>query len=228
MTITDALINDKYLHGENRLILEHNRIKLPELVKSIKNNPSYMTIDLDWSSSWDDITQSRLIESFIINIPVTPIIVYEKNHNFHEVVDGKERLRTIVDFYSDCLILTGLEIETDLEECRYSTLPVKIKDRLNKRSLDFINCMSASSNQSELEIERLISAVKKRLKKPMNKITETIAQYTYRVSYSSEDECYLAECEELGIMAHGDTQEEAIVEVKEATRVHLLMLEEDK
>ena len=62
----------------------------------------------------------------------------------------------------------------------------------------------------------------------MNKITETIAKYTYKVSYSSEDECYLAECEELGIMAHGDTQEEAIAEVKEATRVHLLMMEEDR
>lgn len=163
MMVTDTQINDKYLRGENRLILEHNRIKLPKLVENIKNNPNYMTIDLDWSSSCDEITQSRLIESFIINIPVIPIIVYEKNYSFYEVIDGKERLKTIVDFYSNCLILTGLEVETDLEECRYSTLPVKIKDRLNKRSLDFINCMPASGNQSELEIKRLIDAVKERL-----------------------------------------------------------------
>lgn len=62
----------------------------------------------------------------------------------------------------------------------------------------------------------------------MNKITETIQKYSYQVNYSSEDESYLAECVELGIMAHGDTQEEAIAEIKEATRVHLLMMEEDR
>lgn len=62
----------------------------------------------------------------------------------------------------------------------------------------------------------------------MNKITETIKKYSYKVAYSRLDECYVSECVELGIMAHGDTQEEAIAEIKEATRVHLLMLKEDR
>jgi predicted RNase H-like HicB family nuclease len=61
----------------------------------------------------------------------------------------------------------------------------------------------------------------------MNKITKYIKHYSYSVSYSLEDEVYIAECIELSIMAHGNTQEEAITEIKEATRVHLLMLEED-
>ena len=62
----------------------------------------------------------------------------------------------------------------------------------------------------------------------MNKITETIQKYSYQVHYSSEDECYVSECEELGIMAHGNTQEEGIAAIMQATRVHLLMMEEDK
>ncbi|MGK7893974.1 MAG: HicB family protein [Xenococcus sp. (in: cyanobacteria)] len=61
----------------------------------------------------------------------------------------------------------------------------------------------------------------------MNKITDYIKHYYYSVSYSPEDEAYIAECLELGIMAHGDSQEEAIAQIKEATRVDLLMLEED-
>lgn len=61
----------------------------------------------------------------------------------------------------------------------------------------------------------------------MNKIIDHIKHYSYSVSYSSEDETYIAECLELGIMAHGETQEQAIAEIKEATRVHLIMLEED-
>ena len=61
----------------------------------------------------------------------------------------------------------------------------------------------------------------------MNKVPEYIKHYSYSVSYSIEDEAYIAECIELGIIAHGDTQEEAIAQIKEATKVHLLMLEED-
>ena len=162
MTITDIQINAKYELGINRLVLEHDRIKLPKLVENIKLNPDYMMFDPEWSSSWDKVTKSRLIESLIINIPVTPIIVYEKSYNSYEVIDGRERLKTIVDFYSDRLTLTGLEVETNLEECTYSALPARVKDRLDKRSLDLINCMPASKEPSESEIKRLIDVVKKR------------------------------------------------------------------
>ena len=162
MTITDSQINAKYESGTNRLILEHDRAKLPKLVENIKLNPDYMMIDSDWSSSWDEVTKSRLIESLLINIPVTPIIVYEKSYNSYEVIDGRERLKTVVDFYSDRLTLTGLEVETDLEEYKYSTLPLRVKDKLNNRSLNLINCIPANQEQSESEIKRLIDAVKER------------------------------------------------------------------
>ena len=58
-------------------------------------------------------------------------------------------------------------------------------------------------------------------------INEYIKNYSYIIQYSSEDEAYLAKCVEMGIMAHGDSQEEAIKEIKEAVQVHLLMMLED-
>ncbi len=61
----------------------------------------------------------------------------------------------------------------------------------------------------------------------MNNLDEIIKNYSYIVKYSLEDKAYVAKCVELGIMAHGDSQEEAIKEIKEATKVHLLMLSED-
>ena len=61
----------------------------------------------------------------------------------------------------------------------------------------------------------------------MNNLDEFIKHYSYILKYSSEDEAYVAKCMELGVMAHADSQEKAIKEIKEATRVHLLMLSED-
>ena len=162
MTIADAKINAKYEYGINRLILENNRIKLPKLVENIKLNLNYLMINSNWSSSWDEITKSRLIESLIINIPVMPIIVCEKEYNSHQVIDGKERLKTVVDFYSDHLILTGLEVEPYLDGRIYSTLPVKVRKQLDRRSLSLVNCIPMNDDVTETEIEKLISAVKKR------------------------------------------------------------------
>lgn len=158
----DAQINAKYESGTNKLILEHDRIKLPKLVEKIKHNSQYMMISSDWSSSWNEITKSKLIESFLINIPVTPIIVFEKEYNIHQVIDGRERLKTIADFYSDRLTLIGLEIETDLDKCTYSTLSAKVREQLDRRSLFLVNCISVNDNLTETEIKRLINAIEKR------------------------------------------------------------------
>lgn len=71
-------------------------------------------------------------------------------------------MKTVIDFYSDRLVLNGLEIETDLDGCTYSTLPAGVKDRLNNCSLNLVNCIPANNNQSELEIKKLIDVVKER------------------------------------------------------------------
>ena len=165
MTITDAQINAKYESGINRLVLEHDRIKLPKLVKNIKLDPNYLMINSNWSSSWDKVTKSRLIESLIINIPVTPIIIFEKEYNSHQVIDGRERLKTIVDFYSDRFELTGLEIETDLDRCTYSSLSAKVREQLDIRSLHLVNCIFMSDDVTKSEIDKLIGIVQKRYTK---------------------------------------------------------------
>jgi predicted RNase H-like HicB family nuclease len=61
----------------------------------------------------------------------------------------------------------------------------------------------------------------------MSDVDKYVKLYSYLVKYSPPDEAYVAQCVELGIMAHGDSQEEAIQEIKEATKIHLLMLQED-
>ena len=162
MTITDIELNARYELGINRLILENDRIKLPKLIENIRLNPKYMMIDSNWLSSWDEVTKSRLIESLLINIPVMPIIVFEREYNSYELIDGRERLKTVVDFYNDCFELADLEVETNLAGCKYSTLPAQAKDKLNNRSLNLINCIPTNDNQSELEIKKLINTVKKR------------------------------------------------------------------
>jgi Protein of unknown function DUF262 len=162
--MTDDEINARYESSQDRLIQEIDRIKLPALVDNIRSNPNYMVIDNESQSAldWDDVKKSKLIESFIINLPVMPIVLYEIPNHTHKVIDGKQRLKAIVDFYSNQLVLSGLEIKTELNGCTYATLPYHAKTVLNRHSLSLITIMP-SEDASPEEIAKIIEIIAERL-----------------------------------------------------------------
>lgn len=148
--MTDAQINAKYESGEQRILTEMNREKLPSFVEAL-TKPGYMDVRPFYQrrSRWDAKMQSRLIESFLINIPVPPIILYEKDYNSYEVMDGQQRITAIRDFYENTLKLTGLELWPELEGRTYDTLPAKIRSGIDRRSISFIVLITESTSDPE-------------------------------------------------------------------------------
>lgn len=77
-TKTDEEINEKYLKGEVRIVTEQARYPL-STIKDMFNGKDYiLNPDFQRRLRWDRIKQSKLIESFIINVPIPPIFLYEK------------------------------------------------------------------------------------------------------------------------------------------------------
>ncbi|MDE5074169.1 MAG: hypothetical protein O4806_20850, partial [Trichodesmium sp. St5_bin8] len=72
----------KYNSREKRIMTEINREKLPSFAEALRK-PGYMNLRPFYQrrSRWDKQKQSRLIESFIVNIPIPPIILYEQDYN---------------------------------------------------------------------------------------------------------------------------------------------------
>ena len=58
--MSDLEIIAKYASGEERLLQEHDRLKLPEIVEKMKNNPNYIRMN-DTHNDWDNIKKSKLI-----------------------------------------------------------------------------------------------------------------------------------------------------------------------
>ncbi|PQJ10527.1 hypothetical protein CJD36_011165 [Flavipsychrobacter stenotrophus] len=143
-------INEKYEKGENRIVTETNREKLPNFVDALKR-PNYMEIRPFYQrrSRWDTERQSRLIESFIINIPVPPVFLYEKAYNSYEVMDGQQRITAISDFYSNKFALEGLDLWPELNGMTYSDLPNKIRAGLDRRSISTIVLLKESAPNDE-------------------------------------------------------------------------------
>lgn len=164
ISISSVVPEDKYSSEKSNLIQKHERIKLPILAHDIYVNPNYTTIDAGWSSTWDSVKQSRLIESLIINIPVLPIILYEESYGKYKIIDGRERLKAIADFYNRRLTLSGLELEPDLDGRTHATLPTEIQSKLDLRSLPFTTIIPKGDISPE-EAARFIEIVAARLGK---------------------------------------------------------------
>ncbi len=84
---------------------------------------------------WDIEKKSRFVESLLMNIPVPPIFLYETDLNRYEVMDGQQRLNTILEFYDNNLVLRGLETWSVLNGQTYSKCPPKIQRGLDRRRI---------------------------------------------------------------------------------------------
>lgn len=143
-------INEKYEKGELRILTEMNREKLPNFAYSLKNTDHIITRPYyQRRHRWDNTQKSRLIESFLINIPVPPIILYEIRYNTYEVMDGQQRINAIQEFYDNKLRLTGLKIWKELNGITYKELPDKIKAGIDRRSLSTITLVTESTSDEQ-------------------------------------------------------------------------------
>mgnify|MGYP003466997912 FL=1 len=149
ITKTDEEINEKYLKGEVRIVTEQARYPL-STIKDMFNGQDYiLNPDFQRRLRWDRIKQSKLIESFIINVPIPPIFLYEKDYSIYEVMDGLQRITAIKEFYEDKYTLEGLDIWPELNGKKYSTLPEQVRKGIDRRYISSIILLKETAKDSE-------------------------------------------------------------------------------
>ena len=148
--VTDAEVNERYARGEGRIVIETNREKLPGFVAALKQS-EYMDLRPFYQRRprWSPERQSLLIESFIMNIPVPPVFLYEKEFNSYEVMDGQQRITALRDFYAGKFELVGLTQWSEINGRTYQTLPDKIQAGLDRRSITSIVLLKESTTDED-------------------------------------------------------------------------------
>lgn len=129
---------------------EINREKLPVIVGCMNKHrwdyPTFLPNPYYQSPPWNVIKKSQLIESLIINIPISHILLFEEDKNICYVIDGQQRLDTIHEFFNNKFALQGLESWKNLEGLSYYQLPYEPKQRLGHRYI-FIRKVIPDPNQ---------------------------------------------------------------------------------
>ncbi len=140
----------EYRESALRVVLQRNDFLLPNLIdmfhthKTLEVSPFYQR-----RSRWDAARKSRLIESFLVNIPVPPVFLYENDLAKYEVMDGQQRVSSILEYFDNQFALRGLEILTSLTGKRFHELPGEIRAGLQRRSLSAFILLKESTPSPE-------------------------------------------------------------------------------
>lgn len=166
---SDQEINDKYKSGEIRIVTEQARYPIKNIMGMLASGDYKRDPEYQRRKRWNEGKKSRLIESFIMNVPLPPIFLYEYEYSKYEVMDGLQRLTAIDDFYKNEYALTGLEYWLELNGKRYSELPSEIKAGIDRRYLSSIVLLEETAKTRE-EAELLKQIVFERLNSGGEKI----------------------------------------------------------
>ena len=103
---------------------------------------------------WNPEKQSRLIESFLSNIPVPPVYLSEDSEilGSYAVIDGKQRLTSISAFFNNELVLRGLNRLPMLNGLDYNQLPTEIRNPLGMKSLRITTLLRQSDPELKHEV----------------------------------------------------------------------------
>lgn len=157
-TMTDDEINEKYLKGEVRIVTEQARYPLNTIKEMFSGSDYILNPEFQRRHRWNVEKQSKLIESFIMNVPIPPIFLYEKEYSVYEVMDGLQRISAIKDFYEGKYALQGLEIWPELNGRYYSDLPEQVKKGIDRRYISSIVLLkeTAKSDREANEIKQMV------------------------------------------------------------------------
>ena len=157
----DVLLLQAELDTQRRQIdVDNFDITLGELVRMAKDDELIRAPEYQRKFRWSSEDESYLIESLFLGLPVPSIYVASNPNGTWEVVDGLQRLSTLIHFMSDTaevqaqlslgapLRLTDLRKLPSFNDLTFHSLPTPIRLQFAKRSLR----VTALSDKSDPEI----------------------------------------------------------------------------
>lgn len=105
---------------------------------------------------WDNAKASRLVESLLLNIPIPTLYFAETDDAKYQIVDGHQRVYSVVRYIDNQFPLSGLRIQSEFKGLRFHRLPHREQRFLKTRTMRAIIIQADSHPNMKFEIfERL-------------------------------------------------------------------------
>lgn len=128
------------------------------------NNKDITIPDFQREFVWTIKQSSLLIESFLIGLPVPPVFFYIDDENKNLVIDGQQRVLSIVFFFEgyfgsenikgnrQIFRLTGLNKKSPFHDKKFSDLDIREKRKLENSVLRAINIRQLSPREENTSV----------------------------------------------------------------------------
>lgn len=133
MSIDISKIVSKFDTAQDSLVLQQSDLSLQSISDMVESGSIDISPKYQRRERWDEVKNSGLIESFLLNIPVPPIYLAEDEYGVYSVIDGKQRVTAIYKFLKENLALRHLEKFNELEGYNFEGLPTPLKNALKIR-----------------------------------------------------------------------------------------------
>lgn len=124
-----ATLREEIEQRSKEIITDNYSMSVGELISMYKERDLDIHPEFQRFFRWSNTQKSRLIESFLLNFPVPPIFVYQRIDGVWDIVDGLQRVSTILQFAGvyenedgkvmDPLVLEGTKLLPSMEGKKY-------------------------------------------------------------------------------------------------------------
>lgn len=149
--------------GRREIKTDSLSMSIGEIINLYKDGDLELTPAYQRLFRWDNEQKSRFVESIILGIPLPPIFVAQKEDGKWSVVDGLQRLSTILQLTNELiieqdrkkaeqLILTTTKKLPSLKGLDWNKLPNEIKRMIKRSKLNINIILTENSIQSQYEL----------------------------------------------------------------------------
>lgn len=172
---TDTSSQDEEIRSPfdpSKIRVETKNTQMDALIKRIKRDEVDLSPDFQRGTMvWTPQTQSRLIESMLIRIPLPAFYMDATDDDRWLVVDGLQRLNTIKQFVvTQEMCLTGLEFLTEYNGKYFGELPRSLQRRIEETDIVIYQIQPGTPHRVKFDIFRRIVSTGRNLTHPTQSI----------------------------------------------------------
>lgn len=159
-TILHSKIKEKFSQTAFRISQERSDFHLPQLLDFVRER-KWINLRPEYQRRlvWTDEKRSLFIESLLLNVPVPAVFLFEWDLSRYEVMDGQQRINSVVDYYDNQYALKGLKRWEELNGKKYRELPEIIRRGLDRRRITATVLLlegTQSDDASKKDIRKLV------------------------------------------------------------------------
>jgi Protein of unknown function DUF262 len=118
--LDENMLTEEITKGQRLVRTDAYQMSIGEVVSMYDDHEIIIDPEFQRLFRWDASQKSKLIESLLLGIPLPPIFVFEKENSSWELIDGLQRISTILEFMGKLRSPNGgLEAPSILEATKY-------------------------------------------------------------------------------------------------------------